>query len=318
MGIGTSNLGGMMSAMGNMTPSSTATPNTNAQPAPQPMGGKGSGFSGPTPAQQPNFGGGSPEPDPRGVPFEFQPSMPIIPDGALRMRSNPPPSPGFIPQPSIGDFDGRFAQAARDSAGRDPFQGLGGMQRQLMEQMGAGRTGQQITDPATGRNFTIGGPLDQASDTGLAYQRAMEAFNQSNQQNQQQPLRARRGGVGDNGSQVSAEQQTQQRNPYVDQGYFQGRMQQQPFMQQPMMSPYQQPFMQRMPQMGGFGGYGMPQMGGFGGYGMPPQMMGGFGGYGMPQMGGFGGFGMPQRGGFGGFGMPQPMGGKGFNPMMFR
>jgi hypothetical protein len=63
-----------------------------------------------------------------------------------------------------------------------------------------------------------------------------------------------------------------------------------------MMSPYQQPFMQRM----------------------PPQMMGGFGGYGMPQMGGFGGYGMPQMGGFGGYGMPQPMGGKGFNPMMFR
>jgi hypothetical protein len=94
-----------------------------------------------------------------------------------------PTPPGFIPQNSIGDFDGRFAQAARDSAGRDPFQGLGGMQRQLMEQMGAGRTGQQITDPQTGRTFTLGqDTFDQAFDTGPAYDRAVEAFNQGNQQ----------------------------------------------------------------------------------------------------------------------------------------
>ena len=104
-----------------------------------------------------------------------------------------PTPPGFIPQPSIGDFDGRFAQAARDSAGRDPLQGLSGIQRQIMlaqqgqqgQQQPFQTTGQQITDPATGRNFTIGGPMTQDMDTGLAYQRAMEAFNQSNQQNQQ-------------------------------------------------------------------------------------------------------------------------------------
>jgi hypothetical protein len=46
-------------------------------------------------------------------------------------------------------------------------------------------TGQQITDPETGRNFTVGGPMTMDMNTGLAYNRAMEAFNQSSQQNQQ-------------------------------------------------------------------------------------------------------------------------------------
>jgi hypothetical protein len=230
MGIGTSNLGGMMSAMGNMTPSSTATPNTNAQPAPQPMGGKGSGF----PAQRPNFGGGSPEPDPRGVPPGFQPAMPMVPAGAMRSTSMMGPD---------GQFQTNYGTAPPGA-----------------------QIGQKVADePQTP-------PRPELSQM-FNYRRTQTAS-------------------------------PQQRNPYVDQGYFQERMQQQ------MMSPYQQPFMQRMPpQMmggfGGYGGYGMSPM--MGGYGMPPQMMGGFGGYGMPQMGGFGGY-----------GMPQPMGGKGFNPMMFR
>jgi len=134
-------------------------------------------------------------------------------------------------------------------------------------------TGQQITDPQTGRTFTLGqDTFDQAFDTGPAYNRAMEAFNQSNQQ---QPVMPRRGGVGEESidmeAMLRAQQQhtPQQRNPFMGGGYGM------PFGGMPFYGGMMQP----SPFYGGLGGlFG----GGFGG----GPMYGGFGGG--PMYGGFG------------------------------
>ena len=190
-----------------------------------------------------------------------------------------PTPPGFTPQNSIGDFDGRFAQAIKGDSRPRPFQGLGGMQRQLMEQMGAGINGQQITDPQTGRTFTLGQTtFDQAADTGPAYDRAVEAFDQGNQQPsiwEFQPGRQTQGAILSGPEPIYGGQGT-------------------PFGRDSTFGGYQLPSQQRNPFMGG--GYGMP-FGGmpfYGGMMQPSPFYGGLGGlFG----GGFGGG--PMYGGFG-------------------
>jgi hypothetical protein len=104
--------------------------------------------------QQPQYQLGVPNPEQfnqqpgstAGAPFGGFTPMPMVPDGVMRSNSQPPP--GFIPQASIGDFDGRFAQAARDSAGRDPFKQwdtkLCAQQGQQGQQQPFQTTGQQI------------------------------------------------------------------------------------------------------------------------------------------------------------------------------
>jgi hypothetical protein len=113
-----------------------------------------------------------------------------------------------VNQPSIGDFDGRFAQAenrnlefvdqtreplfrGKDNLGPGDFRpfirdrgiyqpGIGDLYNQLFNQPPPLNTGPQIQDPETGRIFTLGQTtFDEAADTGPAYRRAVDFFNES-------------------------------------------------------------------------------------------------------------------------------------------
>jgi hypothetical protein len=110
---------------------------------------------------------------------------------AQQDRGNYYPGMGYLPEarneigPDFSDYFKGISLGEPPAIGFTPERGGQSQQGQQGQQQPPQNTGQQITDPETGRNFTVGDPMTRDYGTTLAYKRAMEAFNQSNQQNQQ-------------------------------------------------------------------------------------------------------------------------------------